>query len=473
VLAALAGAVLLLAGDPGQAELLRALAAGLLALGAAALAGAAAFVRRGARTAERELRAARDLALHDPLTGLANRREIDERLNRELARAARAAQPVALVVLDLDHFKRINDTLGHPVGDEVLRATARALAGAVRPGDALGRIGGEEFVVVLYGAGGDEALFVAERARAAVAAGAPRGIAVTCSAGIAVFPDDAHDAATLLHRADGALYLAKEAGRDRARRYDAHGVAGATPEQQRDDVLRVLDEPTCLRAALQPVRALRDGRVVGHEALMRIAHPAPRSPAAWFALAGRLGLGVRLEVLAIARALDAPRPRGGGFLALNAGPATLASPELAALLPEDLSGIVFEVSRVEAREDERLAVALRGLRRRGARIAVDHPSAGLEGLRRLAALEPDVIKLDRAAIEGVAGDPAKAAVVDAVARFGARTGALVCAVGIEDGEELDALAALDVALGQGHLLGRPEVPPPEPEPRPGPASEPG
>jgi diguanylate cyclase (GGDEF)-like protein len=456
LLALLAAAGWLLGADPARAGLLRPLAVLLGALGAGALLATAELVRRTTRRAEAELRAARDLALHDPLTGLPNRRQLDERLGQELARARRAGMPVALVVLDLDHFKRINDTLGHPVGDQVLRAAAHSLAGAVRPGDALGRVGGEEFVVVLYGAGAEEAMLVAERARAAVAAGSPRGIRVTCSAGVAVFPQDAPDAATLFDLADGALYLAKERGRDRVQRYDALGVATGSADEQRDDVLCVLREPYRLRAALQPVRALVDGAVVGHEALARIAHPNPRTPAAWFALAGRLGLGVRLEVLAIARALEHSRP-AGGFLAVNASTATLASAELLEVLPDDLTGVVFEVAKVDARDEERLRDALRGMRARGARLAVDHPGDGLAGLRRLVELEPDVIKLDRAAVQGLAGDPAKAAVVEAVARLGARIGALVCAVGVEHEDELRALAELQVDLGQGHLLGGAEV----------------
>jgi diguanylate cyclase (GGDEF)-like protein len=455
VLAALAAAAWTLAGDDSPSWARAGAVAGAL-LGAGALAAAWALARRTAGRMGRQLDRALQLARHDPLTGLANRRQVRERLDQELARARRAGIPVALVALDLDHFKRVNDTFGHAVGDEVLRATAQALRTAVRPGDTVGRPGGEEFVIVLPGADGEEALFIAERTRAAIAAAAPRGLQITCSAGVAVFPADAHDADALFDVADGALYAAKEGGRDQTRRFDPLGAGTGSAADQREDVLCVLREPHRLRPALQPVVRLADRALAGHEALARFAHHHERSPRAWFRLADRVGLGVELEVLAVARALAGAERPPGTFLALNVGPATLASPELAAVLPEDLTGLVFELTEPETPGRDRLGAALAELRRRGARLAVDDPAAGLEGLQRLARLAPDIVKVDRTLVDGVHADPAKAALVAALARFAASTGAIVCAQGIERPEELEALAELGVGLGQGFLLGRPE-----------------
>jgi two-component system, cell cycle response regulator len=159
-------------------------------------------------------------AVTDGLTGVPNRRAFDEALAREASRATRTGDPLGLVMLDIDHFKRLNDTLGHQAGDEALRSVARALAGEVRLSDTVARYGGEEFVVLLPGLDGDEALVTAERLRAAVAAAHP---GVTVSAGVAAAPYDAADPRSLVEAADRALYASKRCGRDRATR--ASGAA--------------------------------------------------------------------------------------------------------------------------------------------------------------------------------------------------------------------------------------------------------
>ncbi|HEX7128224.1 MAG TPA: sensor domain-containing diguanylate cyclase, partial [Thermodesulfobacteriota bacterium] len=163
----------------------------------------------------------RDVLAHtDPLTGLVNRRRFDERLAEEFARARREPGAFSLVLADLDHFKRINDTYGHPAGDAVLRQIARRIEARARASDAVGRLGGEEFGLLLVRAGRAGALAVAERIRQDVRATpveVPGGLtlALTVSLGVATFPDDAGDAADLFARADEALYEAKRGGRDR------------------------------------------------------------------------------------------------------------------------------------------------------------------------------------------------------------------------------------------------------------------
>ena len=153
-------------------------------------------------------------AATDGLTGIANRRAFDDALAREVSRAARTGDPLSLVLLDIDHFKRLNDTLGHQAGDEALRAVAGDLAQAVRLSDTVARYGGEEFAVLLPGLGAEDALATAERLRGG-------GDGVTLSAGVAAYPDDAGDALSLVDAADRALYAAKRAGRDRAARASA------------------------------------------------------------------------------------------------------------------------------------------------------------------------------------------------------------------------------------------------------------
>ena len=172
------------------------------------------------------------LAATDGLTKIANRRTFESTLEREIARATRSAEHVSLVMVDIDHFKSLNDTHGHQAGDEVLRNVAAALAIECRDFDTPARYGGEEFAVVLPGCGPDEAFGIAERLRAAVAA-APSVVPITASAGVATFPGQAGDADTLVRAADDALYESKRAGRDRTT-----SSQGVPPEAQVDALLR-------------------------------------------------------------------------------------------------------------------------------------------------------------------------------------------------------------------------------------------
>jgi diguanylate cyclase (GGDEF)-like protein len=157
----------------------------------------------------------RDLAVTDELTGLANRRHLMAEATREAVRAERTGEPLSALMIDLDHFKRVNDERGHLVGDAVLRAVATTLAGGVRKTDRCARYGGEEFVVLLPSSPKADALAVAEKLRASVAALAPGGIGVTVSIGVASLPEDASSAERLFDAADQALLQAKRAGRDR------------------------------------------------------------------------------------------------------------------------------------------------------------------------------------------------------------------------------------------------------------------
>jgi two-component system cell cycle response regulator len=198
------------------------------------------------------------LAATDGLTKIANRRTFEATLEREVARATRSAEHVSLVMVDIDHFKVLNDTHGHQAGDEVLRNVAAALAIECRDFDTPARYGGEEFAVVLPGCGPDEALGIAERLRKAVSA-APSIVPITASAGVATFPGHAGDADTLVRAADDALYASKESGRNRTT-----ASSGVPPEAQVDALLR--------RAVYQ-----RLGRTPPDDSTGAESAPAPRS----------------------------------------------------------------------------------------------------------------------------------------------------------------------------------------------------
>jgi diguanylate cyclase (GGDEF)-like protein len=397
----------------------------------------------------------------DSLTGLLNHRGSQERLRAALDDAAgRAGGTVSVVVLDLDHFKRINDTFGHAEGDRALALAAAALRDVVRETDAVGRLGGEEFVLVLPGVDVPAAREAAERARVAISEVQIGGRQLACSAGLACFPEDATDAPALLMAADAALYAAKDRGRGRTCRYRPSLALRPSPGEEREEIEAILRDPaTHLGAAFQPVLELATGRVSGYEALARFHVEPRRGPDEWFAQAHRVGLGAELETAALEAALSVPGRPASSFLAVNVSPRALGSALVRDALPEDLSSIVVELTEHElfGAEDE-LAAVLAGLRARGARIALDDAGAGYAGLQQLIAVAPDILKLDRSLVHGANADPAKLALLEAMISFASSTGAAVCGEGVEDLDDLRALAELDATYAQGYALARPAPP---------------
>jgi diguanylate cyclase (GGDEF)-like protein len=408
----------------------------------------------GLRRQSRELAT---LAATDPLTGLANHRTVHERLALELRRAQSLQRPLSVVTLDIDHFKTINDTYGHTEGDAALQAIAGVLSKQVRGGQLVGRVGGEEFVLILPYATGEDAFAAAERCRAALAGLSVHGVGVSCSAGIASYPADGATGTRLLELADGALYWAKRSGRAQTKRYDPDQVVLLSGAEQRAQVKAVLDAPEAMTPVFQPIVELATGRVAGYEALSRFLHFEPiRPPDVWFAQARRCGLGGPLEAKAIEVALAVPGRPADTFLSLNVSPAGLLSPEVAAVLPADLRDIVIELTEDEVFSSESAFDAqLAALRARGARIAVDDAGAGYAGLQQLVRIKPEILKIDRSLITGVDRDTSKAALVEALARFASTTGAAVCGEGIETLAELQMLARVDTTYAQGYALGRP------------------
>ena len=405
------------------------------------------------------------LAGTDPLTGVANHRRFHDALGRAVAAAERGAGALGIVILDLDHFKSLNDAHGHSYGDEVLRLVGARLREAVRESDLVGRVGGEEFALLLPGATAETAEEIAERARSAVEEIELTGVALGCSAGVAVFPDDTLHGREMLSLADAALYLAKNAGRGQTHRFDARHATILSPEQQQQAVQELLSNPERAVPVFQPIVSLSEGRIVGYEALTRFDDPSGRTPHEWFTLARLCGLGSQLQALAAGRALAVPGRPAGTYLSLNLEPSSLGSAAFEEVLPADLSGILIEITEQELIADHaRLVDELSALRNRGARIALDDTGAGYSGLRHVTLIRPDVIKLDRALVENLDADPGKLALLESFTTFARRTDAQVCAEGIESDAELDALAELGVDLGQGYRLAPPGPPWPSMEP---------
>src|SRR5829696_3041561 len=401
----------------------------------------------------------REQARTDGLTGLLNHRACHERLGEEVARAAALERPLSVVVLDIDHFKTVNDAYGHAEGDKVLVSAAHKLRSAVREDDLVGRLGGEEFALILPGVDGRLAADAAERARAAIAEVGVGGSPLSCSAGVASYPADAVDAGRLLELADGAMYWSKRSGRDQSRRYDRRLAGQLSGDGQRAEIEALLAREGSIVPVFQPVLELATGRVAGYEALARMPDGPLRPPDQWFNQAHRAGLGPALEAAALRAALRATDRPERTFLAVNVSPGALLSPEVREALPADLSGIVIELTEHELFSSESaLDRELEELRARGARIALDDAGNGYSGLQQIIRVAPDILKLDRSLVDGVHDDPHRFALLEALISFASTTRAAVCAEGVESLEDLAALAGMDVTYAQGWALARPEAP---------------
>jgi EAL domain-containing protein (putative c-di-GMP-specific phosphodiesterase class I) len=336
---------------------------------------------------------------------------------------------------------------------------AAKLREAVRGGhDLVGRLGGEEFGILLAGVDAAEAFRVAERARALIRGLSIDGFSLDCSAGVAAWPTDTDTPHRLLDLADAALYQAKRMGRGQTRRVDADSGQAAV-DQQRAMVQRLLDRPELVTPVFQPIVSLATGRIAGYEGLSRFPEADGRRPDEWFDLARRCGMGPLLQALALRRMIEIPGRPNRTWLSLNLDAGALATDAVQGALPEDLSGIVIEVTEQELPpDDEALQRTLDGLRARGARIALDDAGAGYAGLQHVVRIRPDIIKLDRSLVRGVDRDAERLALIESFVAFSARTGASLCAEGIETDEELQVLVDARVDLGQGYRLGRPGPP---------------
>jgi diguanylate cyclase (GGDEF)-like protein/PAS domain S-box-containing protein len=420
----------------------------------------------------------RHRAFHDPLTQLANRALFYDRIEHTLTRDGRAAQTVAVLFIDLDDFKLVNDERGHAVGDELLAAVAQRLRGCLRSADTAARLGGDEFGVLLEAVQGpNEPVQVAERILAAfgeplIVRGVP--LAVPVSIGITVSAGGDRSVDELLRRADLAMYAAKRGGKRRWELYDAAleqrmamgpGEDGQRTTwfqrsgEQREEIVGLLQRENAVTTVFQPILDLRTGLCVGYEALSRFVAPEQRPPNAWFAQAHRVGLGYELEARAIASALATPGRPEGTYLTVNMSPSSLTSSEVQAVLPESLDGLVIELTENELLgDDPAITAALADVRARGGRVAVDDAGAGYAGLKHVMRLAPDLIKLDRALVTGVHADPVRAALIESFVRYAREIDATVCAEGIETLDDLERLADLDVTYGQGYAIARPATP---------------
>jgi diguanylate cyclase (GGDEF)-like protein len=403
-------------------------------------------------------------SLSDDLTGLANRKM----LGTNTALAVQAG-PVALVLLDLDRFKEVNDTLGHHVGDQLLVAVAHRLSRAVRPGDTVARLGGDEFALLLPGADPEVATKAAARARVALSEPFVLGgllVDVAASAGIAVSPEHGITVDVLLQHADVAMYLSKESGE--VELYDASRDHNSTTRLALLGELRRALESDELELHYQPKAELRSGRVVGVEALVRWRHPQRGliPPDDFIPLAERSGLIVPLTAWVIDAGLKqiaAWRARGWDIgLAVNVTVKDLCGDQLVDTVCRGLAtyrvppcALQLEVTEGSLFSDStRARLTLRRLDALGVSLSLDDFGTGWSSLVQLRQLPVSEIKVDRSFVGRMAEDPKDDAIVCSVIDLARGLGMRVIAEGVEDDATWRRLSAMGCDGAQGWWLSR-------------------
>jgi len=409
-------------------------------------------------------------AAHDPLTDLPNRVRLLEHLNEQLAEASRRPYTVAVLFLDLDRFKLVNDALGHRAGDELLVAFARRLSGVLRAGDLATRSGGDEFVVVCSDIRSPvEAEHVAERIRRMLRLPFDlhgREVFVTASTGIAI-ADGCANATDLLRDADAAAYRAKERGRNRYEVFDTALRAATAAALETETALHRAVKEDQLILHYQPVIAFASGRVVGFEGLLRWQHPERGllTPDAFIDAAEASGLIVPIghQVINLAcQTLAGLRDDQLG-LAVNLSPRELAQPDLVdrvrAAMRDwgiDPSRLCLEITEGALFEDAGAALdTLDALKDAGVRLAIDDFGTGYSSLSYLSRMPVDVVKIDRSFVAELKSDGSGDTIVAGVASLARGLGLDVVAEGIEHRDQADLVRRLLCTHGQGYVWSRP------------------
>jgi diguanylate cyclase (GGDEF)-like protein len=413
------------------------------------------------------------LTRHDPLTGVANRAALRERIETTLARALRHPLAFAVMFIDLDRFKAINDTRGHDTGDAVLREVSDRLREAVRTSDVVARLGGDEFAVFLDDVGaGSCPLEIAERVltsleRAIVIDG--RDLVVTASIGVARFPEVSGTVDDILKAADSAMYLAKGRGRNNVQVY------GAVPDEQRArqalsaDLQHALERSE-LSLHFQPQYTVNCQRVVAFEALLRWHRHGKIavSPAEFIPLLEENGRIIAIGEWVLERACEQLAGwRAAGWtelrMAVNLSARQIAYPGLVACVRRclrryDVPAACIELEITESMlmgDTTQSAAILAELRALGVRLAIDDFGTGYSSLAYLSRFAVDCLKIDRSFIHEVHTDRERALITSTIVTLGHHLGLEVVAEGVETAEQLAFLSATKCDLVQGYLLGRP------------------
>ncbi|HEX7471511.1 MAG TPA: EAL domain-containing protein [Candidatus Limnocylindrales bacterium] len=460
----------------GSGEPLPILLALAAVLGCTGILGAFLALRPAGRLAttsnelQRKFAEVAEQAYLDVMTGLGNQRSFQVECDRQLEFVRRGRLPLTLVVLDLDDFKRINDTDGHKVGDELLSAFAQVIEGCIRRSDRAFRIGGDEFAILMPGTDADGAQILTRRLLASAleppAGNSVRRRAISFSGGIAQASPKSDGRIELFSQADAAMYWSKRHGRTLISIFDPekHPLPTRVSADLASAVAEVIEHRS-VRAVFQPIVQLATGRVIGYEGLVRpTAHPF-MDAGSMFAAAEGGGRTAELDYVCLetvaAAAASIPADR---YVAINLSPRTLEAPEFNALalcrrlarlgLPSQR--IVLELTEREEIEDlARLRRGLEACRALGVRVAADDVGAGNAGLRLLSLVPFDVVKIDLSLVQDAVTHETSAEILATLRDLATRRGAVVVAEGLETQQQLKLVLAAGIDAGQGYLLGRP------------------
>ena len=426
-------------------------------------------MRRTAETIAAGESRLRHLALHDPLCGLPNRIFFGERLEAMIEKVRQGGLTAAVFYIDLDHFKDVNDTLGHPVGDELIRSVTQRLSRTLRGDDLVARLGGDEFAVITSG-GFDHATLQAIASRMIATLCAPYSIAnqtivIGASVGIAVIDESVGGAPDVMRHADLALYRAKNEGRNRACIYDSAMDADLLKRKLLENELRTAIENDELRVAYQPIVNNSGETVVGVEALCRWTHPVRGeiTPAEFIPIAEHSGLIIALGEQVLRRACLDAKAWPGITVAVNVSPLQFRRTDFVDVVERILAETDFDPTRLELEVTESTLLgavetaelAMFRLKALGVRLALDDFGTGYSSLLYLRRFPFDKLKIDSSFVRSIERAADAAAIVHAVVSLGRGLGMKVTAEGVETAEQQLFLRAAGVHSMQGYRFGRP------------------
>ncbi len=432
----------------------------------------AAFVLRYMRRTAAAIAAGetrlRHLAMHDPLCGLPNRIYFGERLEAVIQEVRAGSRPAAVFYIDLDHFKDVNDTLGHPIGDELIRNVTLRLTHTLRGDDLVARLGGDEFAVITsIGEDPAKTLAIAQRIIATISAPYSingQNIAIGASIGIAIIDKTAGAAADIMRYADMALYRAKNEGRNRACIYDEAMDADLSKRKRLEGDLREAIENDGLKVHYQPIVNKNGESMVGVEALCRWTHPARGeiSPAEFIATAEQSGLIVDLGAFVLRRACLDGKAWPDLTVAVNVSPLQFRRSDFVDMVERTLKETRFDPARLEIEITESVLLgnvdtaeaAMLRLKALGVRLALDDFGTGYSSLLYLRRYPFDKLKIDRSFVLSIEKAADAAAIVHAVVSLGRGLGMKVTAEGVETADQQLFLRAAGVHFMQGYRFGK-------------------
>lgn len=402
----------------------------------------------------------------DPLTELSNRRGLERTLSREVNRAQRTGSQIAAVLLNCDDFKRINDSLGHAVGDVALREMVERITSTLRPSDYVARIGGDEFVVLLTDTAYAEAKLIAERVRLSVAESPIRNstdnIFMTASLGVAMLPYEVSSVEELLSLTRHALRLSKEAGKNRVSETVCELPRNGNRPVAQDEIVEVLRAGDCYRCAKHPIVRLSDEVQVGYELLVRGPAGPFEMPYDFFRVAIENNILTRVDLLCMKTCLlGAELLERGSRFDVNLFPSTIIDTPIERLismfpLEKNLGTFCVEISEQQFIGDPSyLKEHTAALQKAGVLVAIDDVGFGRSSLESLILLEPDVVKVDIKYVAGISMDMQKQRLLRRLIGVVEALGAELIAEGVETREDLEVVRSMGVPYAQGYLWGYP------------------